>query len=67
MMNFNGGVSMFLSLNMDGVNGKHLIASMLGEGSLIVIGLFVVLAILVAVIFFLRKKKKDNKGDNKDE
>lgn len=64
MMNFNGGISMFLSLNMD---GKHLIASMLGEGSLIVIGLFVVLAILVAVIFFLRKKKKVNKGDNKDE
>lgn len=66
-MNINGVIGMLLSLNVNVVNNKHLLASMMGDGSVVVIGLFVVLAIIAAVVLFLKKRKKDSKGEGEDE
>lgn len=62
-MNFNG-MDRLLAFNIDKTNGKHLFGSLISNGSLIVIGSIAGLAILAAVIIFLRKKKKDNKEEN---
>ena len=66
-MNINGVIGMLLSLSINGVNNKHLLASMMGDGSVVVIGLFVVLAIIAGVVLFLKKRKKDSKGEGEDE
>lgn len=60
-------IGMLMALNMGGVNVKKLIASLLGNGSVIVICSFLGVAILAAIIIFWRKKKKGNKGRKDDE
>ena len=62
-MKTNGLLGVLLALNTDLGNGKHLFGSMIGNGTLAIIGSVLGLAILVAIIVFLRKKKKDNKAD----
>lgn len=56
-----------LALNTDITNGKHLFGSLISDGSLLVIGVITVIAVLAAVVIILRKKKKDNKNDNNNE
>lgn len=65
-MNFNG-MDRLLAFNIDKTNGKHLFGSLISNGSLIVIGSIAGLAILVAIIIYLRKKKKNNKKENEKE
>ena len=64
MMNFEEMIKL-LSINIDKNNGKHLFGTLINNGSLVVIGLIAVLAIVTAIVIFLRKKKKDN--EEKDE
>jgi hypothetical protein len=66
-MNYNGIIGMLLALNTDLGNGKHLYGSMFGNGSVAIICSILGVAILAAIIIFLQKKKKDNKGENDDE
>ncbi len=54
-------------LNIDKANGKHLFGSLIDNGSVVVIGAIVGLAILAAVIIFWRKKKKGQKGKKENE
>ena len=42
--------------------GKKLVGSLIGNGSVIVIGAILGLAVIVATVIFLRKKK-NNKGE----
>ncbi|MBQ5910471.1 MAG: LPXTG cell wall anchor domain-containing protein [Clostridia bacterium] len=63
-MNFDGMVKL-LALNIDNTSGKRLFGSLINDGSLVVIGAIAGLAILAAVIIFLRKKK--NKDENENE
>ena len=62
-MNFSGMVDL-LTLEVNKENGKLLFGSLIDNGSLIVIGAIAGVAILAAIIIFLRKKKKD-KDENK--
>lgn len=48
-------------------NGKHMIASLLGNGSVVVICSIIGVAVIAAVVIYMRKKKKDDKGDKGDE
>ena len=66
MMNFEGMIKL-LSINIDKNNGKHLFGTLINNGSLVVIGLILVLAIVTAIVIFLRKKKKDNKEKDKNK
>lgn len=65
-MNLDGMVRL-LALNIDKTNGKRLFGSLINDGSLVVIGSIAGLAILAAIIIFLRKKKKGNKEENENE
>ena len=65
-MNVNSGAGLLLALNVDKEGGKKLVASLIGNGSVIVIGAILGLAVIVATIMFLRKKK-NNKGEKDDE
>ena len=48
-------------------NGKHLLGSLFGKGSLISIGFLVAIAAAVAIAICVAKKRKNNKGDNENE
>lgn len=65
-MNFDEMIRL-LALNIDKTNGKHLFGSLINDGSLIVIGSVAGLAVLAAIVIFLRKKKKGNKEENENE
>ena len=65
----NKGMTALLALNLslDGANGKHLYASLFGNGSVIIICAFVGVAVLAAVLVYLQKKKKDNNNNGKND
>jgi hypothetical protein len=65
-MNLNGMASL-LALDANLGDGKHLFGSLLGNGSLIAIGVIVGAAIVAAIVIFLLKKKKSNKEDNENK
>ena len=46
---------------------SELVASLFGDGSLLIVCTFFGLAVLAGTIIYLQKKKKGNKGDNDDE
>ena len=46
---------------------SKLVASLFGDGSLVIVCSFFGLAVLAAIVIYLQKKKKGNKGDNDDE
>ena len=48
-------------------DGKHLFGSMFGNGSVPIICAILGIAILVAIVIYIKKKKKGNKGENEDE
>lgn len=52
-------------MNLDIGNGKQLFGSLINNGSLIAIGAIAGLAIVVAVVLFLRKKKKQKENESK--
>lgn len=56
---------MIMNLDIGNGNGKHLFGSVIDNGSLIVIGAIAGVAILAAVIIFLRKKKNEDENKNK--
>ena len=56
-----------MNLDIGNGNGKLLFGSVIDNGSLIVIGAIAGVAILAAVIIFLRKKKKKNEDENKNK
>lgn len=66
MMNCDGMMNL-LALDVDTGSGKKLFGSLIDNGSLIVIGAIAGVAILAAVIIFLRKKKKGKKENNENE
>ena len=49
------------------IDGKHLLGSLFGKGSIVMICAIVGVAILAAIVIYLQKKKKGSKGDNEDE
>ena len=55
------------ALNKAEPDDNELLASLFGDGSIIIIGSFFGLAVLAAIVVYLQKKKKINKGENKDE
>ena len=46
---------------------SELVASLFGDGSLVIVCTLFGLAVLAAIVIYLQKKKKGNKGDNDDE
>ena len=63
-----GGVSAVLTdLNTNVSNGKHMVGSLFGNGTVVVIGVMIALAVLAGVVIYLQKKKKGNKGKNENE
>ena len=65
-MNFEEMVRL-LALDTDISSDKHLFGSLVSDGSLIVIGAVGGLAILAAIVIYLRKKKNKNDKDNEEE
>lgn len=65
-MNFEEMVRL-LALDTDISIDKHLFGSLVSDGSLIVIGAVGGLAILAAIVIYLRKKKNKNDKDNEEE
>jgi uncharacterized membrane protein YuzA (DUF378 family) len=48
-------------------NGKNLFGSLFGNGSIVMICVLAGIAVLAAIVIYLQKKRKDNKGENEDE
>jgi DNA-directed RNA polymerase subunit RPC12/RpoP len=46
---------------------SELVASLFGDGSLVIVCTLFGLAVLAAVVIYTQKMKKDNQGDNDDE
>ena len=55
------------ALNKPEPNDSEVIASLFSNGSVVIICSLFGLAVLAAVIMYLQKKKKSNKGENEDE
>jgi uncharacterized membrane protein YuzA (DUF378 family) len=55
------------ALNKSDPDDSDLVASLFGEGSVVMICLIIGVAVLAAIIIFLQKKKKSNKGENENE
>jgi uncharacterized membrane protein YuzA (DUF378 family) len=55
------------ALNKSDPDDSDLVASLFGEGSVVMICLIIGVAVLAAIIIFLQKKKKINKGENENE
>ena len=48
-------------------DGKHLVASLFGKGSLVMIGVIAGIALIAVLAVNLQKKKSGSKGEKKDE
>lgn len=55
------------ALKKEEPDDSELVASLFGEGSIVIICSIAGLAILVAIIIYIQKKKKGNKGEKEDE
>ena len=55
------------ALNKAESEDSELVASLFGGGSIVVICSFLGLAVLAAIVIYIQKKKKDNKGAKEDE
>jgi hypothetical protein len=64
---FGDKIVVLLSLNIDESIGKKLFGSLFSSGSVPIICTIAGLAVLAAIVIYLQKKKKGNKGDNDDE
>lgn len=51
-------------MNVDIGNGKQLFGTLMSGGSLVVIGVIAGIAIVAAIIIFLRKKKNQKENEN---
>ena len=58
---------MIPALKKEEPNDNELVASLFGDGSLVIVCSFFGFAVLAAIVIYLQKKKKGNKGDNDDE
>ena len=61
---------MFTTLGLittTGGDGKHLLGSLFGKGSIIMICAIIGIAVVAVVVVNLQKKKNGNKGDKEDE
>lgn len=48
-------------------DGKHLFGSLFGNGSIVMIGAIIGVAVIAVVVVNLQKKKNGNKGDEEDD
>lgn len=64
---FGDKIVVLLSLNIDESIGKKLFGSLFSSGSVPIICTIAGLAIIAAVVIYIKKKKKGNKGENEDE
>jgi len=55
------------ALNKTDPHDDELVASLFGDGSIVIICSIAGIAILAAIIIYIQKKKKGNKGENENE
>ncbi|MBR6548086.1 MAG: hypothetical protein IKT68_00945 [Clostridia bacterium] len=58
---------MLAALETGGSGGKHMLASLMGKGSIVMIGVLVGLAVVAAVVVYVRTRKKKTKAKMKME